>query len=81
MQGGCRIKKFHLEFKNKNIGEWNTVQRTNFSRVFILNTTMGTKYDLRISLENEGEFWVSIFARKICMQNIDFLMIIVKLGL
>ncbi|XP_035702797.1 Down syndrome cell adhesion molecule-like protein Dscam2 isoform X2 [Folsomia candida] len=60
--GGCRIKKFHLEFKNKNIGEWNTVQRTNFSRVFILNTTMGTKYDLRISLENEAGLVSKIFS-------------------
>ncbi len=52
--GGCRIKKFHLEFKNSASSEWNTINRTNFSRVFILNTTLGTKYDFKISLENDG---------------------------
>lgn len=54
--GGCRIKKFHLEFKNKaSNSEWNTIHhRTNLSRVFILNTTLKTKYDFRITLESEA---------------------------
>jgi hypothetical protein len=60
--GGCSIGRFHIEHKSKASIEWAPVYlRDNSTRVFILNTTMGSKYDVRISVENEAGTVSKIF--------------------
>jgi len=53
--GGCPIRKFHIEYKTKESQMWIPIYlRDNSTRVFILNTTLGSKYDVRIIVENEA---------------------------
>lgn len=53
--GGCSIKRFHIEYKTKESYEWKRIhKKDNNTRLFILNTALNSKYDVRISVENEA---------------------------
>jgi len=53
--GGCPISSFYIEYKSKQSHTWQRVyRRDNHTRVFMLPTEEGMKYDVRISVQNDA---------------------------
>ncbi|ODM92162.1 Down syndrome cell adhesion molecule-like protein Dscam2 [Orchesella cincta] len=60
--GGCPITNFNIEYKKESSGNWLRIyRRDNSSRVFIIQTQLYSKYEIKIRVENDAGSVTKVF--------------------